>query len=306
MQLPKVSIVTITYNHEKFIVEALHGFLMQNYNGPIEIIIANDNSPDNTDQVVKTFLKENTIPSNFEIKYTKHEVNKGMMPNFVWALKQATGKYIALCDGDDYWTDPLKLQKQVNFLEENKEIAFVFHNCEIVKHMDLKCEATGLPLTKFIESREYSSNEIFEEWLVPTASVIFRKKLLTNTYYSLSVNKNFIYGDIVLFLYLSTKGRIIGSKDTMSAYRITGKGMTASSSNNVVKRIIHLKEIFKIFGKQFKTQKLKTYLSLYYFNLSKNKSGFSIIKRLSFLIKSIYYDYKLVINKTKKIIINRL
>ncbi|MCB4234492.1 glycosyltransferase [Kaistella anthropi] len=69
----------------------------------MEFIIANDNSPDATDEVVKKYFLENSVPGNFEIKYTKHETNKGMMPNFVWALEQATGEYIALCEGDDYW-----------------------------------------------------------------------------------------------------------------------------------------------------------------------------------------------------------
>lgn len=91
IDLPKVSVVTITYGHEKYITETLDGVLMQQYEGPVEFIIANDNSPDATDEVVKKYFLENPAPSNFEIKYTKHETNKGMMPNFIWALEQATG-----------------------------------------------------------------------------------------------------------------------------------------------------------------------------------------------------------------------
>lgn len=118
---PKVSVVTITYAHEKYIEDTLRGVLMQQYDGPIEFIIANDNSPDQTDEVVKKFFDTHPIPENIEIKYTCHQENKGMMPNFIWALEQATGEYIALCEGDDYWTDPLKLQKQVDFLEANNQ-----------------------------------------------------------------------------------------------------------------------------------------------------------------------------------------
>lgn len=122
-----VTVVIITYGHEKYIREALEGVLMQQYAGPIEFIIANDNSPDKTDEVVKTYFQEHPAPENFEIKYTRHPENKGMMPNFIWALEQATGKYIALCDGDDYWTDPLKLQKQVDFLENNEDYVACQH-----------------------------------------------------------------------------------------------------------------------------------------------------------------------------------
>ncbi|WP_313028782.1 glycosyltransferase family 2 protein [Soonwooa sp.] len=127
MEHPKVSVVTITYGHEKYITDTLDGVLMQQYDGPVEFIIANDNSPDNTDQVVKKYFAAHPVPDNFEIKYTRHETNKGMMPNFNWALEQATGRYIALCEGDDYWIDPMKLQKQVDVLDTNLEINICSH-----------------------------------------------------------------------------------------------------------------------------------------------------------------------------------
>lgn len=119
--LPKVSVVTITYGHEKYIEDTLNGVIMQRYDGPIEFIIANDHSPDETDAVVKRYLATHVIPQNIEIRYTNHSENKGMMPNFIWALQEASGTYIAFCEGDDYWTDPLKLQKQVDFLENNQD-----------------------------------------------------------------------------------------------------------------------------------------------------------------------------------------
>ena len=142
IDLPKVSVVTITYGHEKYITETLDGVLMQQYDGPVEFIIANDNSPDATDEVVKKYFLENPAPSNFEIKYTKHETNKGMMPNFIWALEQTTGKYIALCEGDDYWIDPLKLQKQVDFLESNPDFVLSGHKVQVIINGELK-ETTG-------------------------------------------------------------------------------------------------------------------------------------------------------------------
>ncbi|MEN9971749.1 MAG: hypothetical protein RIS20_96 [Bacteroidota bacterium] len=114
-----VSVVMITYGHENFIQQAIEGVLMQEFSAEIELIIANDCSPDGTDGVIKTIIENH--PRGAWIKYTNHPVNMGMMNNFIWALKQAKGKYIALCDGDDYWIDSLKLQKQIDFLEKNKE-----------------------------------------------------------------------------------------------------------------------------------------------------------------------------------------
>ena len=123
MNKPIVSVVMITYNHEKYIQQAVEGVLMQQTDFPIELIIADDASPDQTEKIVTTIKKKH--PNGNWIKYTRHLQNKGMTENFMWALGQAQGKYIALCEGDDYWTDPYKLQKQVDFLEANEEYGLV-------------------------------------------------------------------------------------------------------------------------------------------------------------------------------------
>ena len=161
---PKVSVVTITYGHEKYITQTLDGILMQDYPGEIEFIIANDNSPDSTDERVKNYFNEKPTPANFDLKYTKHDTNKGMMPNFIWALEQATGEYIALCEGDDYWTDPLKLQKQVDFLGQNREYILTFHPVKILKE-------DGNLINDFItqvpENYELQETNFFEKRMNP-------------------------------------------------------------------------------------------------------------------------------------------
>jgi glycosyltransferase involved in cell wall biosynthesis len=120
-----VSVVMLTYNHEKYIKEALNGIFMQKCDFDIELIIANDKSTDSTDQVIKKVIHQTTIPSNMKLRYYNHSYNKGIVKNFAWSLQQANGKYIALLDGDDYWTDPLKLKKQVDFLEKNEKYNLV-------------------------------------------------------------------------------------------------------------------------------------------------------------------------------------
>lgn len=212
--LPKVSIVTITYGHEKYITETLDGVLMQQYQGPVELIIANDNSPDATDEVVKKYFSENPAPENFEIKYTKHDTNKGMMPNFIWALEQATGEYIALCEGDDYWIDTLKLQKQIDFLESNMKCVFVF--------------TAAISLRGDMEE-EYFSNKLFIPGLVSkslflqngganfaTASVVFKNVVLQPIppFFSKATA-----GDMLLALLAVTKGEIGFISDKTTVYR---------------------------------------------------------------------------------------
>ena len=176
-ELPKVSVVTITYGHEKYIAETLDGILMQQYDGPVEFIIANDNSPDATDEVVKKYFLENPAPSNFEIKYTKHETNKGMMPNFIWALEQATGKYIALCEGDDYWTDPLKLQKQVDFLESHPDYSVTFHRCKhynVETHEMIDDNCGYLFADNNQLGVDITTAQFFKTWITQPLTMVYR------------------------------------------------------------------------------------------------------------------------------------
>lgn len=131
--MPKmVSVVMITYGHEHFIEQAIQGVLMQQCNFNIELIIANDRSPDATHEVVKEIIAHTNLPHNITIDYTCHELNLGMMPNFIWALKKAKGKYIALCEGDDFWTEPTKLQQQVDFLEAHPDYIMCCHDRNVV------------------------------------------------------------------------------------------------------------------------------------------------------------------------------
>jgi glycosyltransferase involved in cell wall biosynthesis len=122
MENPVVSVCMITYNHESYIRKAIEGVLMQKTNFPIELIIGEDCSTDNTRKIVRKY--ESEYPEIIVAQYP--ETNRGMMKNFTTVLHSARGKYIALCEGDDYWTDPYKLQKQVDFLEANPEYGICF------------------------------------------------------------------------------------------------------------------------------------------------------------------------------------
>lgn len=112
---PLVSVWMITYNHEKFIAQAIDSVIMQKTNFDYEIVIGEDCSTDRTREIVLEYKAKH--PDKF--KLLLQEKNVGMMQNFIVTLKTCNGKYIALLEGDDYWTDPLKLQKQVDFLQAN-------------------------------------------------------------------------------------------------------------------------------------------------------------------------------------------
>lgn len=299
-KLPKVSVVTITYGHQEYILDTIKGVVMQQYDGPIEFIIANDNSPDNTDAVIHNYLSKTTIPDNIDINYTKHQSNKGMLPNFIWTLKQVTGDYIALCEGDDYWIDPMKLSKQVNYLENNQDTAMVFSNAEVIIEENIFQRENGIKELKI--SRNYTSLEILESWIVPTASVLFRTKFITADYQSIAINKYLIYGDTPLFIYLSYKGLIYGFNEQFVCYRRNRKSATniKIDINYYFQDYQYIKEIIKIFGKQLESKAIKLKmsdysLSLFFYSLQKRKFKTAI----KFFLQSMSYDRRPMYNYIK-------
>lgn len=216
-----VSVVMITYKHEAFIEDAINGVLMQDSDFEVELIIADDNSPDQTEAIVKTF--KNHKNSNW-IKYTKHNTNKGMMPNFIWALGQAKGKYIALCEGDDYWTDPYKLQKQVDFLEINKK--YVGHFGMIKRIRDDKF-VDYFPNLHHEQAIDF--NDLVNNWCLSIATLMFRKSSWEN---NIPFNTKYNIGDKILAFNLSKKGKFYFSNQVFANYRFHEGGVTSNSTIN--------------------------------------------------------------------------
>jgi len=239
-----ISVVMITYGHEKYIHKAIEGVLMQQGGFDVEFIIADDHSPDNTEDIVKNI--KNTHPKASCIKYTKHPVNKGMTQNFSWALKEATGKYIALCEGDDYWTDPLKLQKQVSFLEEHPDYSLVCGGFKSVNTV------TGEEITaiKDVENSidnteqgfDITLERFFKQWLTKTLTLVYRTEL-----YNPNDFKNYKYTrDVHLNYHLLKRGKGYYMKEVFGVYHIHQGGVFSAESNknNVKNGYLVYKEIY--------------------------------------------------------------
>lgn len=126
---PLVSVRTVTYNHEKYIAQCLEGILMQRTNFPFELVIGEDCSTDRTREIVLAY--ENKYPD--KIRAIVSERNVGVAQNALRVMRACQGKYHAFCEGDDYWIDPLKLQKQVYFMEAHQDVTMCFHNALVVK-----------------------------------------------------------------------------------------------------------------------------------------------------------------------------
>lgn len=215
-----VSVIMITYAHEKFIREAIEGVMIQEVDFTLELIIADDCSPDKTESVIREIIE--THPKSGIIKYTRHATNKGMISNFTWALEQCKGDYIALCEGDDYWTDPLKLQKQVDFLENNQNYILHYHNCIEIKN--------NLETQKYWSKRHMSDfsfdfRDSIKEKIGYTLSIVFRSDYIS--YEFLALSHKAYYPDWSLELYLLSSG-LLGyyTSESMGAYRHHDGGFT--------------------------------------------------------------------------------
>lgn len=127
-----VSVCSITYNHEPYIRQCLEGFIMQQCDFKFEVLIHDDASTDGTQEIIKEFQEKypDIIKPIFQTENQWSKGIRGITAKF--NFPRAKGKYIALCEGDDYWTDPLKLQKQVDFLEENSKIKFCYTDFSIL------------------------------------------------------------------------------------------------------------------------------------------------------------------------------
>jgi glycosyltransferase involved in cell wall biosynthesis len=206
----KVSIVTITYNQENYIREALESFVIQKTNFPFEVIIADDCSTDDTVRIIEEYAeKYPTI-----IKPILRKKNIGAVANSIESLKAAKGHYIALCEGDDYWTDESKLQKQVDFLEANKKYDVCFHKTRVIFEGGEE-ETVEYPF----RTDNFSVADLIEGNFIQTNSVMYRRQ----EYSGLS-NKVFPF-DWYLHLYHAQTGGIGYINETMSVYRRHAGGM---------------------------------------------------------------------------------
>jgi len=227
MNIPTVSIVMITYGHEKYIKQAIEGVFMQVCNFEIELIIANDGSPDDTDKVILDLLSQH--PKSFSVNYIKREKNWGMMPNFVDALRKAKGKYIALCEGDDFWTDSAKLQRQVDFLDVNPSFAICFHRVDVLYEKGID---PFLPDININTPEVTTIFDLLRGNYLHTASVMFRN----NNDYPSWLNNSYP-GDWPLHVINSTYGKIKFMDQCMASYRVHYGGVHSTTGGFVEKSL---------------------------------------------------------------------
>lgn len=202
----KLSVIMLTYNHEKYIAEAIEGVLLQKTNFGFELIVANDHSADGTEAIVEDYRSR--YPTIVKGYYNKKNI--GPRFNFIKAYGKAGGEFIAMCEGDDYWTDPNKLQKQVDFLTSNPDYVLSFHDIKMIDDAGNPVDDNRIPAER---KRDYQKNELFGYYL-PTPTLVYR-----NVFTKLpSAFKKSDNGDTILQAFLTQWGKTKYMEEIESAF----------------------------------------------------------------------------------------
>jgi glycosyltransferase involved in cell wall biosynthesis len=237
---PLVSIACITYNQSEYVCQAINGFLMQKVNFPIEIIIHDDASTDGTAEIIREY--EIKYPNIIKALYqteNQYIKGKGILAPFVYPV--CSGKYIALCEGDDYWTDPLKLQKQVDFLEKNEEYGLVYSEFDSFYQSSKKIEKDCFRNNLGLHPNTFE-DFLINAWFLAPVTWVFRTTFL-NQIKSLQ-KENYVVGDLPILLTISKNSKIVFLDESTAVYRILQN--SASHFNDSSKQFEFQRGIFKI------------------------------------------------------------
>lgn len=242
---PRVSVVCWTYNHEKLITQTLDSILMQNVSFPVEVIVHDDASTDANQKIIQEYADRypNTIRA---ILRTENQLQNGM--NFVPSLfNSCRGKYIAICDGDDYWTDPEKIARQVKCLEDNPQAAGCFHAAD-----DL-FEDTGEIRSGFWKPKPPKSEYTLDDMLrsgnqTATASLMLRSRLVQNIPGTIA---DAPHGDFVFLVQATMSGPLIFMEESMSVYRRHAGGIHSTTYGSIaifraLKSLLYVGKVFQL------------------------------------------------------------
>lgn len=224
MQKHLVSVRLMVYNNSPYIREAIESVLNQKTNFKVEIVIGDDFSTDGTLEIIESYKKTDNIYLNVLKRdrggvYWQERRRMGRLYNFMDIINHCESKYIALLDGDDYWTDPFKLQKQVDFLESNPDVSVCFHKVLTLKNN--KMTSQKIPV-EYVEST-FSYLELLKtNNFIVSASVLFKKP---NSFVFPKWFTNIPFGDLALYKLVSQFGKFYCINEEMAVYRIHDQGI---------------------------------------------------------------------------------
>jgi len=273
---PKLTICCLTYNHEKYIEQTLISFLKQKTNFNFKIKIVDDGSTDNTCDIIKYY--SNKYPEIFEV--TLKNFNTSPEQSFLDLLQNIKTEYVALCEGDDFWTNENKIQKQFDFLEKNKKYSACFHPVSVEFENDFsknyifpKIQKNFVTLEELIENNCIQTNSVFYRWR-------FKKENIKNL---LPIDS--LPGDWYLHLLHAEKGDIGYVNEVMGVYRKHDGGIWSGGVDNVIKNYgIEHANFFKNLKKHFNPNYSDSFQKRYDFLIQKNKELNKELKKISVII----------------------
>lgn len=215
-----VSVCCLAYNHEAFIKDAIEGFLIQETDFPIEILIHDDASTDGTSEIIKYY--QDTYPGKFIVVFQNvNQFSQGknvLEPLF----KIARGKYIAICEGDDYWTDPYKLQKQVDFMEQHLDCSICCHKVSFKFEND---DNKTLLFPDIVGDKVFDKSELNKRFFIKTCSLLIQNIHMKEL---LSFLEGFKVKDTPMWYFFAEHGHIAYLDDIMAVYRVHGTSYWSS------------------------------------------------------------------------------
>ncbi|WP_330745024.1 glycosyltransferase family 2 protein [Chryseobacterium sp. CP-77] len=266
---PEISVIMLTYNHAPYLKEAIEGVLSQKTDFPFELVICNDNSPDDSDRVISEFAKQ--YPNI--IRYFNHKTNIGFVENQRFAFAQAQGKYLAYCEGDDYWIDPQKLQFQYDFLENNSEYVMVTARNLLFHQDENKLTEDGKDSMfngqKYID---YTQDSFFVQRPTQTFTYLIRKDCIDEKWIDIYPN----YRDLYYFYHALEFGKGRSFNKVVGVYRLHSGGVYSSLETE----------------KQYRTS-IDIFKNIKRIN-NDQRANQQIVKTLDQLINKYYYEKEFV------------
>ena len=262
-----VTIASTTYNMEAYIAEAMGSWLAQKTSFSFDILISDDGSTDGTCDVVRRYME---MYPNIRLISTGHI---GKMPNFIRSLKESKGKYIALCDGDDYWIDPNKLQKQVDFMESHPDFSECFTNSYVLNTVTGEKKIAKTQLWDEADTKgllRHRDNDNVQMSPGHTSTFLYRNRYL-------QVYPEWMYGDVMtdfpLYMLMSRYGRAKFINDVTSVYRHRPDGVSSLNytfEKNTRKRINVYRHVNRDFNYKY-WRIINPIIADYYYALGKRQ-----------------------------------
>ena len=230
--LPMVSICCITFKHENYIRECLEGFVNQKTNFPFEVIVHDDASPDKTADIIREYAAQ--YPDIIKPIYqTENQYSKNIQALWEYVFPRCRGKYIAICEGDDFWFDPNKLQMQYDFMEANPDYSLCMHG---IKRLDYFTQTySNVPYIKNFpeDGTEFAHRTALNEYLYSTQTMFIRKSVFDAKHDEIFRDSQFApMSDTQLAFHLALAGKVKYIRRRMAVYRV----FPGSATNNAAGR----------------------------------------------------------------------